>query len=108
MKDQTESLFHFIKDHHRIVSTKDAISNYPFISKEINDWVERSWESYKVNLWAFASDYANRFYNDLSMWPTKHKKKSKEDYQEFDYDCRQKSNLLTLIPYIRESLTSHL
>lgn len=96
LKDQTESLFHFIKDHHRIVSTKDAISNYPFISKEINDWVERSWESYKVNLWAFASDYANRFYNDLSMWPTKHKKKSKEDYQEFDYDCRQKSNLFNI------------
>lgn len=96
LRDQTESLFYFIKDYHRIVSTKDAISNYPYISKEISDWVDKTWKSYNVNLWAFVSDYASRFYNDPSIWPTKHKKKSKEKYQEFNYDCKQKSNLFNI------------
>lgn len=49
-----------------------------------------------MNLWAFASDYASRFYNDPSLWPSKHKKKSKEDYQEYDYDYKQKTNLFNI------------
>lgn len=96
LKDQTESLFNFIKDHHRIQSEKDDISRYPYISQEISDWVDKTWKSYNVNLWAFASDYASRFYNDPSLWPSKHKKKSKENYQEYDYDYKQKTNLFNI------------
>jgi hypothetical protein len=96
LKDHAEPLFNFIKDHHRIQSEKEDISRNPFISKEISVWVDKTWKNHKVNLWAFASDYANRFYNDPTLWPTKHKKKSKEDYQKFDYDCKQKSNLFNI------------
>lgn len=96
LKDQSESLFNFIKDHHRIQSEKDDISRYPYISQEISDWVDKTWKNQNVNLWAFASDYASRFYNDPSLWPSKHKKKSKENYQEYDYDYKQKTNLFNI------------
>lgn len=96
LKDQTEPLFNFIKDYHRIQSDKDTISRYPYISKEINNWIETTWNNYNVNLWIFVSDYANRFFEDPSLWPVKHKKKSKEEYQEYDYDYKQKSNLFNI------------
>lgn len=96
LKDQTEPLFNFIKDYHRIQSVKDDISKFPFISKEINDWVKSTWTNYKVNLWTFTSDYACRFFDDPSLWPTKHKKKSKEENQQYEYDYKQKSNLFNI------------
>ncbi|WP_342743424.1 hypothetical protein [Domibacillus antri] len=96
LKGQTEYLFAFIKDHHRIKSEEHAISKYPFISEEINNWVENTQEKYSVNLFLFASEYAERFYDDSSLWPVRHRKKSKEGYLDYEYDYKQKANLFNI------------
>lgn len=94
LKGQTEMLFLFIKDYHRIQSEKEAPS--AFITEDINEWLEKTWSKYKVNVWAFVSDYLMRFHSNDSLWPSKHKIKSNEDWQPFMYDYKQKTNLFNL------------
>ncbi|WAA12787.1 hypothetical protein [Fervidibacillus halotolerans] len=94
LENQTEMLFMFIKDYHRIQSQKEL--NTIFISKEINKWIEETWSKYQVNLLEFAFDWVNRFYNNKHMWPAKHRKKSQDNSQEYEYDIKQKQNLFNL------------
>lgn len=96
LKDQTEMLFRFIRDYHRIQSEKEINKPSVFISDDINDWLENTWNKYKVNIWAFATDYASRFFDNDSLWPTKHKIKSNEEWKPYFYDYKQKTNLFNL------------
>jgi hypothetical protein len=96
LKDQTEMLFLFIKDYHRIESEKNMPSPSIYLSYGINEWLEKTWQKYKVNIWAFVESYLNRFYDDESLWPDKHKVKSREEWQPYHYDFKQKTNLFNL------------
>lgn len=96
LKGQTEMLFLFIKDYHRIESEREINTHSVFLAEEINEWLENTWNKYKVNIWAFASDYLSRFFNDDSLWPSKHKIKSNEKWQPYIYDYKQKTNLFNL------------
>lgn len=96
LKGQTEMLFLFIKDYHRIESEKEINTPSVFLTEEINEWLEKTWNKYKVNIWAFATDYLSRFFNDDSLWPLKHKIKSNEEWQPYFYDYKQKTNLFNL------------
>ncbi|WP_354958621.1 hypothetical protein [Bacillus sp. CECT 9360] len=95
LKGQTEMLFLFITDYHRIQSEK---ANTPsvFLTEDINEWLENTWNKYKVNIWAFVSDYLVRFSDDDSLWPSNHKIKSNEKWQPYFYDYRQKTNPFNL------------
>ncbi|WP_242876912.1 hypothetical protein [Alkaliphilus peptidifermentans] len=53
IKDQTEILFLFIKDYHRVMSQREIKKESVFISDEINQWIESTWSKYQVNVWAF-------------------------------------------------------
>ena len=55
-------LFLFIKDYHSIQSERDIYAPSAYLSEEINDWLEKTWKKYKVNIWAFASNYIERFF----------------------------------------------
>ncbi len=92
--NQTEMLFRFIKDYHRIHSQKDQLPI--LLSEEIDKWVNNTWDKYKVNIWAFVTDYTNRFFEDISMWPVKHRIKTNQDWMPYEYDYKQKSNLFNL------------
>ncbi|SFS07450.1 hypothetical protein [Anaeromicropila populeti] len=46
LKDQTEMLFLFIKDNHRVVSEQRFSSGIPSISEEIMDWIDKTWAKY--------------------------------------------------------------
>ncbi|USK60383.1 hypothetical protein [Peribacillus asahii] len=96
LKDQTEMLFLFIKDYHSIQSQKDINTPSVYLTEDINEWLEKTWNKYKVNIWAFASDYIERFSEDDSLWPAKHKIKSNENWQPYIYDYKQKTNLFNL------------
>ena len=67
LRDQTEMLFLFINDYHRVSSQKAWLSESPFISEEINDWVSDTWTKHQVNVMAFAENWVNYFWdnNDL-------------------------------------------
>ncbi|MFS0752647.1 hypothetical protein [Oceanobacillus sp. 1P07AA] len=96
MKEQTEMLFLFIKDHHRIQSHSEKDFENTYISDEVEEWINNTWNKYQVNLPAFASDYVNRFYDNGEIWDAKHRIKSKDSWRKYEYDYKQKSNLFNI------------
>lgn len=96
LKDQTEMLFMFIKDYHRIESQKDINTPSVFMNEDINEWLNKTWDKYRVNIWAFAKTYIDRFSEDETLWPQKHRIKGKESWQPYIYDYKQKTNLFNL------------
>jgi len=75
LKDQTEMLFLFIKDYHRLESEHRFNSGIPPISEEITDWVEKTWAKHQVNLLAFVYDWIKSFYDNEDIWPSTHKRR---------------------------------
>lgn len=96
LKEQTEMLFLFIKDYHRVQSQKHVAFRVPTITEEISDWLEKTWAKHQVNLATFAFDWINRFHDNEDIWPTSQRKKSQSSYRKYDYDYKQKSNLFNL------------
>lgn len=66
------------------------------ISDGINDWIEKTWAKYQVNLITFAYAWINSFYDNEDIWPSTHRKKSQNTWRKYDYDYKQKSNLFNL------------
>ena len=96
LKDQTEMLFLLIKDYHRVESEQRFNFGTPFISDDINEWMDKTWTKHQVNLLAFAFDWINYFFNNEDIWPSTHRKKSQYTWRKYDYDYKQKSNLFNL------------
>lgn len=98
IKDQSEMIFLFLKDYHRVESENYFNFHFgvPRISEDINDWIDNTWAKYQVNLIAFAYVWADKFYNDENIWPRTHRIKSKYDWRKYDYNYKQKSNLFNL------------
>lgn len=96
LKDQTEMLFQFIKDYHHIYSHRSYMLDFPYISEEFNDWIEKTREKHGVNVVAFADNWVNYFYDDEDSWPATHRSKSPNSWRKYEYDFRQKSNLFNL------------
>lgn len=69
LKDQTEMLFLFIKDYHRVESEQRFNFGIPSITEEITDWIEKTWAKYQVNILAFAYSWINSFYDNEDVWP---------------------------------------
>jgi hypothetical protein len=96
IKDQTEMLFLFIKDYHRVLSQPQNEFQEDYISDEIQEWIENTWIKYQVNLWAFVYQWGMHFYDNEELWPASHRKKSIYNFRKYDYDIKQKSNLFNL------------
>ncbi|WP_346427627.1 hypothetical protein [Gracilibacillus sp. YIM 98692] len=95
IKDQTEMLFLFIKDYHRVMSQKGMENDDFFISDEISEWIQRTWKKYQVNLNKFAFHWVNFFWENDHLWPASHRRKSNTNYRKYDYDIK-KNNLFNL------------
>lgn len=96
LRDQTEMLFQFIKEYHRIESQGTYGFKTAELPEEIGTWVENTWTKYNASICAFAFHYMNNFFNNDALWPTSHKKKSTESWRKYDYDFKQKSNLFNI------------
>lgn len=96
LKEQTEMLFLFIKDHHRIQSNPRMDFENIYISEEVEEWIKKTWDKYQVNLLTFASDYVSRFFNNEETWDAKHRIRSKDSWRKYEYDYKQKSNLFNI------------
>lgn len=96
LKDQTEMLFQFIKDHHRIKSQPMAYVENIYISEEIQDWINKTRNKYQVDLYVFASEYTSRFFDNEEKWDVKHRIKSNSSWRKYEYDYKQKSNLFNI------------
>ena len=96
LKDQTEMLFLFIKDYHRVQSQQRFNFGVPTISEEINDWIDKTWAKHQVNFLIFTFDWIDYFFNNEDIWPSSHRKKALNSWRKYDYDYKQKSNLFNL------------
>lgn len=96
LKEQTEMLFLFIKDHHRVKSQSELYQEIPFIDERITEWVEETRKKHQVNIIAFVEDWINYYSDNEKIWPSTHKKKNNSRSQEWDYDFKQKSNLFNI------------
>jgi hypothetical protein len=96
LKDQTDMLFLFIKDYHRVENEKQFAFGKPSISEEITEWIDKTWAKNQVNLLAFAYNRINSFFDNEDIWPSTHRKKSQYTWRKYDYDYRQKSNLFNI------------
>jgi len=96
LKNDTEMLFRFIKNYHKLRSQPSTEYQQLFISSEISEWFESTWHKHHVNVYAFAEDYIIRFADSPEIWPVKHKIKLKDSWLDYEYDYKQKSNLFNL------------
>ena len=96
LKDQTEMLFLFIKNYQKILSEQQWRSDFPFISNDINYWIEDTWAKYHVNIVAFVHSWAMYFWDHKDIWPVTHRKKSYEEWLKYEYDFRHSGNLFNL------------
>jgi len=96
VKDQTEMLYLFIKDYHRVMSQKGQQSDSIMITEEIHDWIQGTWSKYQVNVLEFAYNWVDHFWNNEDLWPATHRRKSRTNFRKYDYDIKQKSNLFNL------------
>ncbi len=96
LKDQTEMLYLFIKDYHHIQSDSQVGRHNVMISDEIDQWVEKTRQKYKVDILAFCADWVHRFSDNMDSWSVSHRKKSDSPYWKYDYDYKQKNNLFNL------------
>jgi hypothetical protein len=97
LKDQTEMLYLFIKDYHRVKSNKSVnLEQVPLFTQSISDWIERTQAKFQVNIPAFACTYIHRFYDSVEKWPVAHKKKTNNIHMPYDYDFKQRKNLFNI------------
>lgn len=75
IKGQTEMLFLFIKDYHRVISKKGIETRELYVCEEINEWINETWTKYGVNIAEFVYRWVDYFYDNDSLWPSTHRKK---------------------------------
>lgn len=96
LKEESEMIYMFIKDYHRIKS--DVKERMPVINDKIKLWIDYTKENYGVDMEAFVFNYLNKFFDNMSMWPRSHRKKVIDEHgkTEYEYDYRKKNNLFGL------------
>jgi len=106
--NQSEQVFLFIKDYHRIISFLSPHSEF-YVCDSIDEWINETYKKYGVNLYKFCEEWVWSYHDNPDIWPVAHKKKSKY-YDEYiniedlkfskrmlwDYDYKQKNNLFSL------------
>ena len=95
LKGQEEMLYKFLKEYHRVESNQSLWKN-PIINEEIDKWVETTKNKYGVNLYRFASDWVNYFFDTPEIWGTKHRKKNNDAYKGYEYDYKNGDNLFNI------------
>lgn len=96
LKNESEMIFKFIKDHHRI--RKDTKTYVPYISDKFNKWIENTIKQYEVDLEKFAFKYLNKFFENEDMWPRTHRirVRDQQGIMKTNYDYTKKNNLFNI------------
>ena len=91
---ESEFIYKFIKEYQKTEGERNTrfYENRDF-GEKVTEWLSETERKYGVSIIAFANDYINIFYSNTAMWPSKHKKASKEFLLEYDYDYKAKKNL---------------
>lgn len=109
LEGQSEMIYLFIKDAHRVKSQFAPYEKEMFISDNINEWIDVTYRKVGVNIYNFCYEWVHSFYEHPEIWPKGHKLKSEfyekrneyknikvSEYLYWDYDYKQKNNLFGL------------
>ena len=110
LNGQAEMIYQFLKDEHRVRNLVSEENELPHITDGIDEWLNKTYSKYGVNLYAFCYEYIMEYSEHPEKWPKGHKIKSKyyDEYMKsehkykvspsflYDYDVRQKNNLFGL------------
>lgn len=96
LKNDSEMIFKFIKDHYRV--RKDSEIHIPYIAEKLNKWVENTNKQYNVNIEKFVFKYLNKFSDNEHMWPRTHKirVRDNEGIMRTQYDYTKTNNLFNI------------
>lgn len=101
LKGQSEMIYLFLKDHHRIHSQDQDFDEYIF-SEEIKEWIYKTYTKYHVNLPYFTLSWIISFHANYKSWPLSYRLKNAKPllndkyWSPYDYDYKQKRNLFNL------------
>ncbi len=109
LEGQSEMIYLFIKDAHRVESQFTPYEKEIYISDNINEWIDATYRKVGVNIYNFCYEWVHSFYEHPEIWPKRHKLKSKfyekrneyknikvSEFLFWDYDYKQKNNLFGL------------
>lgn len=96
LKNDSEMIFKFIKDHYRV--RKDSEIHIPYIAEKLNKWVENTNKQYNVNIEKFVFKYLNKFSDNEHMWPRTHKIRVRDNQgiMRTQYDYTKTNNLFNI------------
>ena len=113
LEGQSEMVYRFIKDQHRIYNLMDDDFH---ISEHIDAWINETYKTHSVNMYNFCANYVHEYFYHPERWPAKHKYKSSyvekynlkpNDLLYWEYDYRQKNNLFSLDTLYSEMPKKH-
>lgn len=109
LEGQSEMVFSFLKDAHRVKSLFSPYDQGRFISDSINEWIDITYKKFGVNIYNFCYEWIRIFANNPDIWPKGHKHRNElyetrhmDKYYNpnnsvyYDYDYKQSSNLFGL------------
>jgi len=93
LEGQSEMIYLYIKDEHKVRNLPHPYDQGYHISDEISEWIDSTYRKYGVNIYNFCWEWVSYFFNFPEIWPKGHKQKGKYDWE---YDYKQKNNLFGL------------
>ena len=110
LNGHAEMIYRFLKDEYRVRSLISDEQPLPHIEDSIDEWINKTYLKYGVNLYIFCYEYIMEFMDNPESWPKGHRKRSKyyDEYSNsdnrykisqcllYDYDYKQKNNLFGL------------
>ncbi len=96
---QSENLFNLLKDIHTDDSMMTPFQEKYILPGDVNEWVNKTYYKYGVNLFAFCYSYMSDFWQSPETWPRSRKSKNQKysyytpkDFMYWHYDCRPADN----------------
>lgn len=105
LSNQSEMVYLFIKDAHRVKNKFRDYEKEITISQDINEWIIDTYNKYGVNIYRFCLEWDSMLLENPGLWPKGHKKKGDYDSKfgrhvpeilMWEYDYKQKSNLFCI------------
>lgn len=108
LSEQSEMLFRFVKDYHRVCTEHgerrigESWSNRFFVNVEIDLWINNTFQEYHVDLLEFAYQYVGSYLSFDNEWPSDHKIATGEKYFPYSYDYKNLSNVFNVDQLYRD------
>lgn len=97
LNTDSEMLFKFIKNHQKFQNNRYSTSiDLRELPQKIQKWIEDTYNKYDISLVAFAYVYIIYFYDNQSLWPSKHRHKSRQFTGEYEYDHKAGKNIFNI------------